>query len=124
MKTIADTSVWIEFLKGNKDIFNIFRKKLENQEIVAVEYVFAELLQGVKDTREKEIIQDYWGNLPKLNETGIWIKAGIYSNTNSFFNRGIGLIDGVLLVLSKEYNLKIWTLDKKLLSVLDDMVIF
>ncbi|MEI7616464.1 MAG: PIN domain-containing protein [Actinomycetota bacterium] len=114
MKIIADTSVWIEFLKNNESVFSILKDRLENQEIAAVECVFGELLQGVKNNKEQKIILSYWKSLPKLNETGIWIKAGAFSSENKMSDKGVGLIDCVIIVLAKENNLKIWTLDKKL----------
>lgn len=124
MKIIADTSIWIEFLKYNKNIFFTFREKLENQEIFAVECVFGELLQGTKTNNEQKVIISYWDCLPKLKETGVWIKAGSYSSENNFINKGIGLIDCVLIILAKENNLRVWTLDKKLSMVLDKGLIY
>ncbi len=90
MKIIADTSIWIEFLKYNKNVFFAFREKLENQEIFAIECVFGELLQGVKNINEQKIIRSYWDCLPKLNETGVWVRAGSYSSENNFVNKGVG----------------------------------
>ena len=119
MKIIADTSVWIEFFKYNRSIFPILRDRLENQEITAVECIFGELLQGVKNNNEQKVILSYWESLPKLDETGIWVKAGTFSSENKLLDKGVGLIDCVIIVLAKENNLKIWTLDKKLSDVLD-----
>jgi predicted nucleic acid-binding protein len=119
MKIIADTSVWIEFFKYNKIIFPILRDKLENQEVTAVECVFGELLQGVRNNNEQKIILSYWESLPKLNESGIWVNAGTFSSKEKLFNKGVGLIDCVIIVLAKENHLKIWTLDKKLSGILD-----
>jgi len=53
---ILDTSVWIEHLKNNQSFFPKISKLLESGEILAVECVFAELLQGVKENSEKDII--------------------------------------------------------------------
>ena len=38
---------------------------LENQKILAVECIFAELLQGAKSIRDRDILISYWENLPK-----------------------------------------------------------
>ena len=46
---ILDTSVWIEFLKNNQNFYPRIVKLMENMEIMAVECVFGELLQGVKN---------------------------------------------------------------------------
>jgi len=53
---ILDTSVWIEHLKGNRNFFVKVCKLLETNEILAIECVFGELLQGVKNKTEKDII--------------------------------------------------------------------
>jgi predicted nucleic acid-binding protein len=117
---IADTSIWIEFLKNNPDIFNVMQKLLEQRLIIGVEFIFGELLQGVKSKRERDIIYNYWDCLPRLNESGTWLEAGDYSNQNRLYEKGIGLIDCAILVLAIKNNLKIWTLDKKLRSVIKD----
>ena len=39
-------------------------------------------------------------------------------------SRGVGLIDSVILVLGKRTKSKIWTLDKKLLKLLDKEIVF
>lgn len=123
-KIIADTSVWIEFLKKNQDFFVLMQELLESNSLIGVECVFAELLQGVKSKREKDIVLSYWDYIPKINETGIWLEAGSYSNDNKFFEKGIGLIDSVLITLSVKYFLKIWTLDKKIRQVLKPEFIY
>jgi predicted nucleic acid-binding protein len=46
---ILDTSVWIEHLKSNRNFFQKIRNLLERGEILAVECVFGELLQGLKN---------------------------------------------------------------------------
>jgi predicted nucleic acid-binding protein len=117
-KIIADTCIWIEFLKNNPVFFTPMQDLLEKNNIFAVECIFGELLQGAKSKREIELITAYWNILPKLNEENIWIEAGMYSGEKNFFEKGIGFIDSVLLVLSLKNNLKIWTIDKKLSSLL------
>lgn len=113
-KIIADTSIWIEFLKRNFGIFPVMSKLLENNYIIGVECIFGELLQGVKNRKERDIILAYWEYIPKVDENDIWIESGDYSNKNGLLNKGIGLIDSVLIVLSKKNDLMLWTLDKKL----------
>ena len=117
---ILDTSVWIEHLKNNPDFFPKICKLLESGEVLAEECVFGELLQGVKNKTEKEIIQKFWKYLPKENYENIIIEAGVYSAENKLLNRGVGLIDAIILMNGIKSNSKIWTLDKKLLEILPD----
>lgn len=115
---ILDTSIWIEFLKGNPHYFKVIRQLLENQEVIVIECIFGELLQGAKNKRECEIIKHYWENLPETKHEGLWIEAGEYSSENNFMSKGIGLIDAVIIIAAQRSNAQIWTLDKKLYSIL------
>ena len=114
---IADTSIWIEFLKNNEPYFQKMKKLLENREIIGIECIFGELFQGVKNKREKEIIELYWMNVPKIDEYGLWIEAGIYSSKYKLIDKGIGLIDAFIIISSIKTNSLIWTLDKKLKKI-------
>jgi len=116
---IADTSVWIEFFKGKEPISKHMRGMLEIQEVLAVECIFAELLQGATNVREREIINKYWHYLPKAQEKGIWIEAGTFSGENNLTSKGIGLIDSVLIIASRKTGARLWTLDKKLQAYLE-----
>ena len=121
---IADTSVWIEFLKNNEPTFSLFEKKLNDREILGIGCVFGELLHGCANENEIKIVKGYWENLPKTNETNVWIEAGEYSGRNNLISKRVGLIDSVIFVLAKRTKSKIWTLDKKLLKLLDKEIVF
>ncbi len=121
---ILDTSVWIEFLKGNKDYFPKISKLLENMEILAVECIFGELLQGVKNKSEKEIIKRYWTYLPKKNYENILIEAGEYSAKNKLLDHGVGLIDATILIYAIKSESEIWTLDKKFIRVIPKEILY
>ena len=115
---VVDTSIWIEFLKAKSPLFSRLKEQLEQQQVLALGCVFGELLQGARDHEEKNILTQYWRNLPKIEETGLWIDAGILSFQNKFFSKGVGLIDAFLLAAARKHKAAIWTLDKKLKSVL------
>jgi predicted nucleic acid-binding protein len=115
---LADTSIWVEFLKGHQPYFDQMNQLLEDRQILAVEPVFGELLQGARDDRERRVLLDFWDNLPKNQIPDTWIKAGELSSRNKWFNHGIGLIDAFIIVNARESRAKVWTLDKKLKTVL------
>ncbi len=115
---ILDTSVWIEFLKNNPDYFSDVKSLLENQQVLAVECIFGELLQGAKSKREIEILSLYWENLPKAVVENGWIEAGIFSSKNKLPSKGIGIIDSFIIISARKYEARIWSLDKKLNSIL------
>ena len=118
--TILDTSVWIEYLKCNQNFFPKICKLLECGEILGVECIFGELLQGVKNKNEKEIILNFWKHLPKENYENIIIEAGEYSADNKLLDRGVGLIDAIILMHGIKSGAKIWTLDGKFFKVIPE----
>ena len=115
---IADTSIWIEYLKQRDPIFQRVEVLLEIAEILAVECIFGELLQGARNKREREIVEGYWENLPRADEKGLWIEAGLYSGRHKLFAKGVGLIDAAIIVAARRGKAKIWTLDIKLSGIL------
>jgi len=117
---ILDTSIWIEHLRNNQLYFPKIRKLLENREVLAVECVFGELLQGIKNKSEKEIIINFWTYLPKENYENIIIQAGEYSAQNKLLDHGVGLIDAIILMHGIKSNSKIWTLDNKFLRIIPE----
>jgi predicted nucleic acid-binding protein len=123
---ILDTSVWIEHLKNNPNYFTKICKLSESREILAVECVFGELLQGVKNDIhvENEIILNFRKNLPKEHYENIIIEAGEYSAKNKLFDYSVGLIDSIILMHSIKSNSKIWTKDKKFLKIIPEELIY
>ena len=121
MKFILDTSYWIEFFKVKQPLFSTVQNLLEDQNVIALSFVFGELMQGCKFKKEMKIIFQYWESLPKINETNVWIDAGNYSFKHSLINKGVGIIDAAILVTSLQSNAQILTLDKKLLSHIDEI---
>ena len=121
---ILDTSVWIEHLKNNQNYFPKISKYLESGEILAVECVFGELLQGVKNKKEKEIILSFWKHLPKENYENIIIEAGEYSAKYKLLDHGIGLIDSIILMHGIKSNSAIWTLDSKFLKIIPKELLY
>jgi predicted nucleic acid-binding protein len=115
---ILDTSVWIEFLKGNPKFFKKVISLLEENRVYALECIFAELMQGTLNNRERKIIFEYWKNLPKPDIDNIMLKAGWESSKQKWTSKGIGLIDSVILFTARETQSTIWTLDNKLRVIL------
>ena len=63
-------------------------------------------------------IEEFWENLPKISEDELFIKAGIDSSIHHWVDKGIGLIDSAILIVSRESNSFVWSLDKKLNKIL------
>ena len=117
---ILDTSIWIEYLRKNPNYFARISELLEDMEILAVECVFGELLQGVKNRNEREIIASYWRYLPKEHYQDVIIEAGEYSAHNRLHDHGVGLIDSIILMHGIKSYSQIWTLDLKFFRIIPD----
>lgn len=115
---LVDTSIWIEFLRRVPVIFFRMNEHLQEGHILTLECIFAELFQGCHDPVERGHIQEYWQNLPRVSQNGLWIEAGIQSQVNSWKNKGVSLIDATIIVAARQSGSQIWSLDKKLLKVL------
>lgn len=120
-KVLIDTSVWIEFLKGNKEYYDPMLDLFENAEIYTLELIFAELLQGVKSEREFKLVSDFFKEMRVLDQTGLIYDAGNFSRKERLITKGIGLIDSVIIYSSKKYRLELWTLDRKILNYLESI---
>ncbi len=83
-----------------------------------MECIFAELLQGSVNKTERNIIREFWKNLPKYPEDEIFLKAGEESSKNNWINKGIGLIDSTVIMSARETGSMIWSLDKKINKIL------
>ncbi|MBN3583291.1 PIN domain-containing protein [Algoriphagus aestuarii] len=120
-KVLVDTTVWIEFLKGNPDFFQPMTEIMENGEIYTLELIFAELLQGVKNNRERTLINDFYQQMRVLDSPGMIVKAGEFAGINKLLGRGIGLIDAVIIYAAMHFGLELWTLDRKIIGFMKDL---
>jgi len=111
---IADTSVWIEFLRSREPVYARLSELLERGMVLANEGVFGELLSGARGRLEAELIEAYWNSLPRIDEEGVWIEAGKLSADRGLRARGVGLVDSAILALAARSGAEIWTLDRRL----------
>ncbi|EKR16744.1 PIN domain-containing protein [Leptospira interrogans] len=121
---LVDTSVWIEFFRGNEPYYSELKELIESSEVLVHEVVFGELLQGCKNKNEVSFILEYWKNLNTLTSDGSFLSAGKLSFESKHIEKGIGLIDSVLINEVRSNKLRLWTLDKKILNVLDKKEIY
>ena len=117
-EVIFDTSIWIEYFKGNPEYFETCQQLLDSGSVYTLEIIFAELMQGAKGKRELEMIRLYYKNLPKLDAPDQIFEAGVFSQKNQLLSKGIGLIDSMIIFTAQQNRKKIWTLDKKVLAYL------
>lgn len=76
---LVDTSVWIDFLKGNNSRQRQVLHKLieEEEDISLTEIILTEILQGIKKDKDFQKIKKYLLEFPILKPNGIetYIKA-------------------------------------------------
>lgn len=124
MSIILDTSVWIEYFKGNEEYFEICQQLIEKGEVKTIELIFAELLQGVKNKKETDIIKSYFELIPKVEIGQLCILAGEYSQQEKLLSKGIGLIDACIITATIASGCKLWTLDKKIKAFLNNQYLY
>lgn len=120
MKILVDTSVWIEYFRRNEPYFSQLEKILLAGEITTLPVIFAELLQGAKNKREREILTMMFSGLHAFPSENSWTEAGEFASVHQLSSKGIGLIDAFIFLLAKNNDCYIWTLDKKLLQLCNE----
>ena len=117
-EVIFDTSIWIEYFKGNPEYFETCQQLLDSGSVYTLEVIFGELMQGAKGKRELDLITLFYQNLPKLDAPGQIFETGVFSQKNQLITKGIGLIDSMIIFAAIQHRKKIWTLDKKVSAFL------
>ncbi|HEX7016536.1 MAG TPA: PIN domain-containing protein [Cyclobacteriaceae bacterium] len=114
---LVDTSIWIDYFRQvTGPVAETLAEYIERDQVVALSPVFGELLQGVRDQREEKIVLEHWKNLPKIDESNLFVEAGRLSYRHKLYSAGVGLIDCYILAAARVHKLDILSLDKKLLS--------
>ena len=121
---IVDTSIWIEFFKGNEPYYSEVLGLIQSRVVRTIQPIFGELYQGALSKKEKEFIDDFWQAIFKLEDEQLMLNAGIHSYEQKLISKGIRLIDASIIYTAEKNNCTIWTLDKKILSHLRDNQIF
>jgi hypothetical protein len=76
--------------------------------------------KALKINMKKKIIINYWNYLPKKEYKDIIIEAGNYSSKNKLLDKGVELIDAIILLYGIKSNSKIWTIDKKFQRIMPE----
>jgi predicted nucleic acid-binding protein len=114
---IVDTCVWIEFFrKPESELTRHLKGLLRESKVIMVGMVMAEILQGVKASREANLVKQSLGKLPYLEITrDIWVTAGeISSSLRDIRDKGvtIPLSDLLIAAIALSGNHEILTIDQ------------
>ncbi len=118
MTVIVDTSVWIEFFRGEEEYHAALMPLIEQGRVLALECVFGELIQGARDERERNLLERFWDALPKTEIPRLFVVAGKHSSIEQYPKKGVGLIDAAIVAAARQVKAQVWSLDKKLNAIL------
>jgi len=110
---LVDTSVWVEFLRGEKISI---KKRLENlldeNRAVVTGIILAELLTGIANEKEQRFLEECFLGLPFLEATReIFATAGKMGAALRKKGIAMPLSDLLIAALAKTYSLTVLTLD-------------
>lgn len=112
-KILVDTCIWIEYFKNNPDVVDFIEKHLLEDTVCLVGIIVSELIQGIKNERERKMIRS---NLDAINYIDMkfedWIKTGDLSNTLRKNGLTLPLTDISIAATAIENNLMLVTRDK------------
>ena len=111
-KVLVDTSIWIEYFKGNKMVQTIIHDT-SNFQCFIIGPVITELLLGIKTPGEKERLITCMNVLPMLKITDyVWIDAGNTGNLLRQKGITIPLPDLIIFSAANKNNCALFTFDK------------
>lgn len=118
-KVLIDTSVWIDYFKGNDANFHKkVDKALTQSHIHIPGVVLAELIQGAKSEKEIAVIEDFIEAFHIIDQKeDTWLKAGRLSF--SMKRKGITahIVDCYIAVIANENGCSIFSVDEHFKSI-------
>jgi hypothetical protein len=122
-KLLVDTSIWIEYFKGKKNVLDIIHDK-NNFEIFITGPIITELIQGIKTQKEKARFTICINALPKLQiDDNDWVNAGNLGNSLRKKGITVPLLDLIIFSIAKKNNCVLFTLDKHFQIIKDALQI-
>lgn len=114
---VADTSVWIDFLKGvNSPERRTLHRLIEEEEDVSItEIILAEILQGIKEDKDFQKVKDYLLEFPIQRPEGTetyLAAAQVYRDCRKKGKTLRKTIDCIIAALCMEKNLALLHKDR------------
>ena len=114
---LVDTSVWVSHLRdGNNELANL----LNEGRVLCHPFIIGELACG--NLKDRAIILSFLQWLPMSIEAE-HEEVFYFIENNRLMGKGIGYVDAHLIASAVLTGIPIWTLDKKLAQVADDLQI-
>ena len=118
MSVLVDTSIWIRFLVGTEPYANKLDRLLSDDEVLGHDFVYGELLIGDRGARAK-LLAEY-----KLMRQAAFVansEVVEFVRHHKINGRGIGWIDAHLLASAIVAHSTLWTADRPLAAVAQDI---
>lgn len=111
---IVDSSVWVQFFQARGSAEHLEVDKLLSEgQVLMTGAIVAELLQGARNQRELEALDQRLGALPYLQETReVWTRIGHLSYQLRRRGVVIALVDLLIAALAIENACPVYTLDE------------
>lgn len=111
-RTLADTTVWIEFFRGKSKVADLIEMLLTENAVCTCGVVMFELLQGIKSESEKNKILSILATLPYFEMTQrLWRSAAEVSLSLKKNGVSLPLSDIFIATIAVENDLSVYTLD-------------
>ncbi len=112
---LVDTSVWVEFFKQQTMVADHIRVLLKKKAVITLEPIFSELLYGVGNKKEYEVIFSFWQMLPKIEfPEGSMIEAASLARQRNYHLMGIGVLDAAIIRATEEGDHLLWSLNERI----------
>ena len=127
---LIDTSVWIEFFKSQSATINphIIELLLEEEKLATCFPVITEVLSGDMSNKNRAIAWEGFTSMTSfnldLNSKHTWEELIELAHLTKKYKLALpGLIDRIILLTAKKYHLDLWSLDKKLIHLAQNLEI-
>lgn len=113
-KILVDTCVWIDFFRGTESLYRAeLRNLLHSRRVILCGVVVAELLQGIRQGRQRKELSRAVAGFPYQEMTrDIWIDAGILGARLNAIGHPIPMSDLAIAALALQQDLAVFTFDK------------
>lgn len=113
-RILIDTSVWIEYFRDElSSVADKVDQILSEDDVYVPRIVIAELMHGAKSEKELSVIRDFLDAFQIIDQKeDSWIKAGKLAYDLKKRGKTIHLLDCYIAVIAKEFNCKVFTLNR------------
>ena len=115
---LVDTSVWIRFLAGAEPYASKLDRLLSDDEVLGHDFVYGELLIGDRGARTR-LLAEY----EMMRQASLVANPEVveFVRHHKINGRGIGWIDAHLLSSAIVAGARLWTADRRLAAVAQDV---